>query len=182
MMTAREDILAVLRVGSGKSTVLLAVAFARPEKLFVVVVPYHALLEHLMRRAENCGPDDKHVPVTMWTGGRPDGGDNRRAMTGILFVSANKAVENDFLAFLRQQATQYETLALITIEEAHLALVAENYRREMAKLRVLRQIEVPLMLLTGTAPAGSSGCTTLRTSWSSEMTATGPTLSTRCAT
>jgi hypothetical protein len=150
MMNPTEDLLAFLRVGSGKSTLISAVASARSDKLFVVVVFFRALINNLMERARA-----QHVHrVDCWAGGAPSDGDSFGRATGLLFVMGHQAVEQSFLAFLTRQVN-YGTLSLILVEEAHVPLCSFTFRREMVHLRALRRVPVPMFLLTGTAPYGS---------------------------
>ena len=114
-------------------------------KLFIVVVPFHALLEDLNRRAVQA-----LVQTAIWTRELP-----ATARTGLLFVSCNSAVTREFLAWVNLVKGAGAVLEACVFDEAHVPSTALAYRQEMRSLHLLRHLEARLVFLTATAPPGS---------------------------
>jgi superfamily II DNA helicase RecQ len=114
----------------------------RRDKLFIVVVPYTALLADLVTRAL-----EKGLRAREWEPTDRDDPD-----TGLVFVGCRLAASKPFKAWAMQQASVHETLRMVVFEEAHVPLISADYRPEMTRLHSLRTLPVPVMLLSGTVP------------------------------
>lgn len=108
-----------------------------------MVAPYKALEDDLVSRAHSKG-----VVARKWDPAFGDGS----AVTGLVFVSANKASSSRLIGWAKCQLEVHKTLRMLIIEEAHVPLVSSHYRAALARLNSLRAIGVPLMLLSGTVP------------------------------
>jgi superfamily II DNA helicase RecQ len=144
IMIGEQNMLVVLATGGGKTLLVTLPAFLdNRQRVTVVVVPLVVLLSQYRWLTAQQGLLALH-----WTPGTDV---DTAFLPHILLVAVEHAVSQQFLDLLRTLSLNSK-LARIVVDEAHLALVWANFRAVMRRLCLLRQIEVPLILLTATLP------------------------------
>jgi superfamily II DNA or RNA helicase len=117
-----RDFIAVLPTGSGKSAIFMAAALSRSQGVVVVVVPLRMLL-YKQKQACKAGK----VPCCEYSAGGQRVG---HAFSGLVFVSAETAGSEEFLAWARTSISM-GSLHCIVIDEVHLVL--GDFRPRMTK-------------------------------------------------
>jgi superfamily II DNA helicase RecQ len=135
-----EQVVAVLATGSGETLIPMVGASVADARTTILVLPMVALRGDMLRRCLLAGIQ----PLT-WTSGL-----NQSA--SLVVVSAEDVCTSDFLdyahALVRRQA-----LDRIIVDEGHLTITANDYRRWMAQLWwYMRQVRTQTVWLTATLP------------------------------
>lgn len=141
LAAAKESpLVAVLPTGGGKSLVFMVPAAIPGSGITIVVAPYAELKRQLVTRCLEAGLDCRHWPEARdW---RPR----------IVLVSAEAASSDDFLQWAADKVTQ-GGVDRIVLDECHLMITAaDEYRRKLRDLVLLRQLGCPFVFLTGTLP------------------------------
>lgn len=143
----QEDVIATTGCGEGKTFSLFFVssmfdgATARePQKKTVLIVPYVALLEEILRTADKLG-----VKPTVWTQ------DNPSSFGAFTVTTYDQCVHPNFLGNLHS-LQQKGKLARIVLDEAHAAITDARFRPVMHQLGHLRLVGARIIMLSGTLP------------------------------
>lgn len=138
-VAGRTPLVVVLPTGGGKSMLFMVSASLEDPGVTVVVVPFRALLNNLLERANTRGID-----CAEWMS-------SSTPRATLIFISADKVSGTGFVGHMKQWERQ-GVLRRIFLDEAHLAFKDNHWRPKLAGLRELRQAGCPLIMLTGTLP------------------------------
>ena len=130
----------VLPTGGGKSILFMVPACLDQAGVTVVVVPFRALVNDLLRRLQRARID--HVE---WRPGRPNGA------PAVVVVSADLVATSGFMTYAVGLA-EAGHLRRVVVDECHLTLTANDWRPKLARLGDLRVLCCPVVLLTATLP------------------------------
>ena len=130
----------VLPTGGGKSLLFMAPACLNDPGVTIVVVPYRALLDNLLKTAKEARIDCIEY--------RP-GEQNPAAL---VFVSADFVAGSQFLSYAQLLSVK-GVLRRVFVDESHLTFTASDWRPKLAEVRAVRGLKVPTILLTATLPA-----------------------------
>lgn len=146
--TGTDVLLLVLPTGGGKSVFFMLPAVVEDGGTSIVVVPFVALMEDLVARAEEFGVD-----CLQWQSdvGVIDGEPRRPAR--LVVVSADLAGTAGFVAYAGSLRTR-GLLRRIFVDECHTVIMDAGYRERLEELTCLHRYEVPIVLLTATMPVG----------------------------
>ena len=141
VLAGDTPVMAVLPPGGGKSLLfqLPASLTADSGGVTVVVVPYRALREDLVRRCSAMG-----IPSSAWT---PE----KAVFETITLVVVETATSSRFRLAV-QSVHEAGRLERIVVDECHTVKTATGYRHRIADLDSLRLIPCQFVLLTGTLP------------------------------
>jgi superfamily II DNA helicase RecQ len=138
----QTPLVVVLPTGGGKS-LLFTLPACIEEGVTVVVVPYRALIEDLVKRIHDCGVD-----CIEWKHS-----DSNPA--SVVVVSADIAGDitsnGNFLGYARLLKNK-GLLRRVVIDECHLLFTSRHWRDNLLKVKNLRLLGCPLVLLTATLP------------------------------
>ncbi|KAG2067520.1 hypothetical protein BDR04DRAFT_1120426 [Suillus decipiens] len=138
------DIIAMLKIGGGKSMLAILPALVEPEKAVVVVLPLKSLMTDWKRKLEVMKVPfqvyDQHHPLS--------------TSINLILVSTDQARFKTWRQYLAE-LNQILPVSRIVFDEAHIALLAEDFRVSLQDLHELRQFAMQLVLLTGTLPDSS---------------------------
>ena len=135
----------VMPTAGGKSTLYLILSRLPSAEVTVVVVPYIALRQDLIRRCR-----DHRIPY--WRYDQTDRMQDRlHTVPSLVLVDVETAVTSGFLALARQ-LNDLGRLDRLILDEAHLILTAAYYREHLGLLGVLRRIACSFTCLTATLP------------------------------
>ena len=143
VMERKTDVMAMLKTGGGKSMLAIIPALMSTNTGTVVVLPLKSLVTDWRRKL-----DSMEIVYQEYQGGRLDSG------TNLVLVSADRAT----LGGWRQSIAELNETIPITrmvFDEAHLALLSDNFRDSLARVKELRQFSMQLVLLSGTVPPTS---------------------------
>ena len=130
----------VLGTGSGKSLLFFSVAALASHQTVIVVVPFAALVDDLVRRARG----QHQLTCEEWQ--RPR---EWTLLPQLLIVSADRAVEGDFLHFAKGLELNQQ-LAHVFFDECHVAVTDTSYRAKLRELWQLQHLGCRLTCLTAT--------------------------------
>jgi superfamily II DNA helicase RecQ len=137
--TAQEPQIIVLGTGSGKSLLFLSVAALLSHQTAIVVVPFAALVDDLLSRARGLQVTcEEWQWQQQWT-----------FLPQLLIVSADRAVEGDFLHFAKGLELNKQ-LAHVFFDECHVAVTDTSYRAQLRQLWQLRYLTCQFTCLTAT--------------------------------
>lgn len=143
---ARTPLVIVQPTGAGKSVLFMLPSVLREAGKTIVVLPYVALIQDIVRR---CQESHTRLKVAVW-----EGATYKRSLdlaSANLVLVGTKSATNDSFQQWVQQLELAGRLDRIVIDECHLAITA-TYRPEMQELKRLRNFSVPTILLTATLP------------------------------
>ena len=129
----------VLPTGGGKSLLFMLPSLLSQAHITVVVIPFVALQHDLVQRCQQ-----QDISCQIWR-------QNLIIKKGLVVVSVEQAVGNDFLGWARHLLEQQQ-LDRIIIDECHLALIATGYRKKLISLKKITALSCSLLLLTATLP------------------------------
>jgi hypothetical protein len=136
----QTPLVAVLPVGGGKSLIFMVPAMLSGSGVTIVVAPYAELKRQLVTRCIDAGLDCKHWPEA------------RDSWPRVVLVSAEAASSDDFLQWAADLRVR-EELDRVVIDECHFTFTAaDEYRRKLRGLVLLRNLGCPFVFLTGTLP------------------------------
>ena len=137
--TTTQPQIIVLGTGSGKSLLFFSVAAMVSHQTVIVVVPFAALVDDLVRRARACQLTCEEWPwQRQWT-----------VLPHLLVVSADRAVEGGFLHFAKGLELNKQ-LAHVFFDECHVAVTDTSYRAKLRELWQLRYLNCQFTCLTAT--------------------------------
>jgi superfamily II DNA helicase RecQ len=139
----QTPLVVVLPTGGGKSLLFTLPACIEKTGVTIVVVPYRALIEDLVSRIRDSG-----VECIEWTHG-----DSNPA--SVVVVSADVAGDvtsnGNFLGYARLLKSK-GLLRRMVVDECHLVFTSSYWRRNLLKVKNLRLLGCPIVLLTATLP------------------------------
>ncbi|KAF8418659.1 hypothetical protein L210DRAFT_3578829 [Boletus edulis BED1] len=136
-----DHVLAVLPTGSGKSLAFFGAALLNPEDLFIVVTPFVALMEDMVRR----------LAASPITGGRWCGSISP-TRDQVVIVPAHEAGSDYFFKWSEASTTR---LRRVFIDEAHHVFTSDSYRPCFRLFHRLTQLKKPITFLSATLSARS---------------------------
>jgi superfamily II DNA helicase RecQ len=139
LATPQKPLIIVLGTGSGKSLLFFSVAAMVSYQTVIVVVPFAALVDDLVGRARGC-----QLTCEEWQGQQ-----QWKTLPQLLVVSADRAVEGDFLHFAKGLELNKQ-LAHVFFDECHVAVTDTSYREKLRRLWQLRYLSCRLTCLTAT--------------------------------
>lgn len=129
----------VLPTGGGK-TLLFTVPACMPNPgVTLVVMPFRELLNRQVRQMQGLGID-----CVEWRPGQTD-------PATVVVVSADLVGERSFGKYAAL-LDEKRLLRRVVVDEAHLIFTASHWRRKLARLRTLRTLTCPMLLLSATIP------------------------------
>ena len=144
----QTPLVVVLPTGGGKSLLFTLPAIVEKTGVTVVVVPYRALIEDLVSRIQGYGVD-----CIEWKHG-----DSNPA--SVVVVSADVAGDitsnGNFLGYARLLKNK-GLLRRVVVDECHLLFTARHWRANLLKVKNLRLLGCPTVLLTATLPPVQEG-------------------------
>ncbi len=139
-MEGKRDLLWVAATGSGKNTLVIALATSTPHtKTTVLVLPLRALQADMERRTA------QFPGTTTWNGVRP------AHPPRLLLVSSEDFIGDDIQRYLHQLRST-NNLARIVVDEVHLYLTSAFRQGFRGVLHFATSIAVPRLYLTATLP------------------------------
>lgn len=141
-----NSLIAVLPTGGGKSIFFMLPAALERHGVHVVVVPFVALMDDLVRRACDFGID-----CVGWKSSRQTGRDEPLPDASLVVVSADSVTSDEFTAYLDALRAR-KRLRRIFVDECHTIIMDVGYRERLAALKGLHRFDAPLVLLTATLP------------------------------
>ncbi|KAL8688231.1 MAG: hypothetical protein Q9218_005804 [Villophora microphyllina] len=139
------EVIIVMPTGSGKTVLYAVMSVVLAAEVTVVVTPLIALKQDLDRRCREWG-------LPFWHYNEAEHMEEKlHAVPPLLFVDVETAVTPSFGTFLKQ-LSDLGRLDRLIIDEAHLVLVASDYRECLGLLAILRQVPCPLVCMTATLP------------------------------
>jgi len=138
-LTLQEPQIIVLGTGSGKSLLFFSVAALVSHQTVIVVVPFAALVDDLITRARG-----HQLTCEEWQGQR-----QWVLLPQLIIVSADRAVESDFLHFAKGLELNKQ-LAHVFFDECHVAVTDTSYRAKLRELWQLRYLNCRFTCLTAT--------------------------------
>jgi superfamily II DNA helicase RecQ len=148
VLDKQTPLVVVLPTGGGKSLLFTVPACVEETGVTVVVVPYRALIEDLVSRICDSGVD-----CIEWKHGESN-------PASVVVVSAdvvgNLTSNGNFLGYARLLQGK-GLLQRIVIDECHLVLTARHWRENLLKVKNLRLLGCPIVLLTATLPPLQEG-------------------------
>jgi superfamily II DNA helicase RecQ len=150
---ARSEVLiVVLPTGGGKSVFfMLPAAMEQDGSVSVVVVPFVALADDLVGRAQDAGID-----CMRWKPGHEAGREGRARDVRLVVVSADVALCDEFLGYLESFRSR-GLLRRIFFDECHTVIVDAGYRAHLHMLAGLHRFGCPMIMLTATLPVAMEG-------------------------
>ena len=129
----------VLPTGGGKSLLFMAPACLIDPGVTIVVVPYRALLDNLLKTAK-----DARIDCIEYRPGEQN-------PAALVFVSADFAGGSQFLSYAQLLSVK-GVLRRVFVDESHLTFTASDWRPKLIEVRAVRGLRVPTILLTATLP------------------------------
>ena len=139
IMSGREQVVAVLPTGSGKSLLFMLPCTLPGAQVTILIVPLVSLRGDLLRRMQALGID--HLE---WTPGE-------RREVALVIVSTEAASTKDFVKYARGLVAR-QKLDRIVVDECHLTVTAVEYRPTMVDVTALRCLRTQFVYMTATLP------------------------------
>ncbi|KAF9729764.1 hypothetical protein PMIN01_12628 [Paraphaeosphaeria minitans] len=139
MVNGQTPLVVVLPTGGGKSLLFMVPACLDHAGVTVVVVPFRALIEDLATRIRARGID-----CVEWV-------NHETNPASVMLVGADVAGGAGFLKYASSLKDKKQ-LQRVVIDECHLIITSSHWRPKLAKLRNLRVLACPIVLLTATLP------------------------------
>ncbi|CAO2655088.1 Nn.00g101520.m01.CDS01, partial [Neocucurbitaria sp. VM-36] len=143
VLDGQTPLVVVLPTGGGKSLLFTIPACIEEDGVTVVVVPYRALIEDLVKRIQLCGID-----CIEWKHGET-------SPASVVVVSAdlagNLTSSGNFIGYAGLLASK-GWLRRVVVDECHLIFTSSDWRPKLALLKNLRLLACPIVLLTATLP------------------------------
>lgn len=146
VLKRNTDVIAMLKTGGGKSMLAILAAMMEVDKAVVVVLPLKSLMTDWERKLKAMG-----VPFQVYSPSNK----SLKKNVNLILTSADKV---KFGTWRKQLAELNESLPVsrLVFDEAHLTLLAEDFRASMRAVQELRQFpDMQLVLLSGTVPPSS---------------------------
>lgn len=139
VIRGQTPLVVVLPTGGGKSLLFTVPACLQDAGVTIVVVPYRALIEDLVMRITRSGID-----CIEWKHGQVN-------PAAVVVVSGDVAGDSGFLNYAGMLSDK-GLLRRVVVDECHLIFTSSDWRPKLAKLRNLRVLSCPIVLLTATLP------------------------------
>jgi superfamily II DNA helicase RecQ len=139
-----SDVIAMLKTGGGKSMLAILPAIMEIDKAVVVVLPLKSLMTDWERKLKAMG-----VPFQVYNHSH-----SLSTNINLILVSADKARFKTWRQYLAE-LNEILPVSRMIFDEAHLALLSEDFRMSMQDLHELRQFSMQLVLLSATIPPSS---------------------------
>lgn len=146
VLRGTNDVMACLRTGLGKTMLVLLPALMEDRKITVVILPFKALITDYQRRL-----DSFHINYQVFETTQKF---HINSSSRLILVSADKAQTSRWTSALHELNARTPVSRFIW-DEAHVAFTSSNFRESMNDLTQLRQVPVPIILLSGTVPPKS---------------------------
>ncbi|OBT81161.1 hypothetical protein VE02_10169, partial [Pseudogymnoascus sp. 03VT05] len=135
-----EQVLLVMGTGSGKSLVFMVGACVADARTMILVLPMVALRGDMLDRCHRVG-----IQPLIWS-------IERRDSASLVIMSAEAVCTESFLEYAHLLVNRQQ-LDRIVINECHLTITANDYRKCMSQLRwYVRQVKTQTVWLTATLP------------------------------
>lgn len=144
VMKRDRDVIAMLKTGGGKSMIPILASIMEPEGAVVVVLPLRSLMTDWERKLKAM-----KVVFQVYDPTKP-----LASTINLILVSADKAKFKTW----RQRLGELDAVLPVTrmvFDEAHLPLLANDFRESMRHMLELRQFRMQLVLLSATVPPSS---------------------------
>ena len=139
ILRGQTPLVVVLPTGGGKSLLFTVPACMPNPGVTIVVVPFRALIGDMLERIRGAG-----VECMEWKY-------EDRSPASIVVVSADIAGGSSFLTYaLTMQGSGL--LRRVVVDECHLVITSSDWRPKLAKIKNLRILRCPIVLLTATLP------------------------------
>ena len=142
----------VLPTGGGKSIFFLLPSLVEEPgpggSVSIVVVPFVALADDLVARAQDFGVD-----CLRWQPKHVEARDGRQRDARLVVVSADVATCEAFLGYVESIRAR-GLLRRLFFDECHTVIVDSHYRARLRELRGLHRFGCPIVMLTATLPVG----------------------------
>lgn len=145
-LKADQTVINVLPTGAGKSILFMLPAVMEDTGTSIVVVPFVALMDNLVRRATDIGVDCIQYRSLMNSGRE---GIPRAAR--LIVISADIVSSAEFSGYI-DGLVYTGLLQRIFVDECHTVIMDIGYRAKLGELVGLRQFSCPIALLTATLP------------------------------
>ena len=139
IMSWKEQVVAVLPTGAGKSLLFMLPCTLPEAGITVLVVPLISLRLDLIRRLDALG-----INYLVWQPGE-------RREAALILVTVEAASRADFLTFAQSLVAQ-QKLDRIVLDECHLTLTAARYRESMVDVGMIRSLRTQFVHTTATSP------------------------------
>jgi superfamily II DNA helicase RecQ len=148
VLDGQTPLVVVLPTGGGKSLLFTVPACVDEAGVTVVVVPYRALIEDLIGRIQKCGID-----CIEWKHG-----ESNPAATVVISadVAGDVTSNGNFISYAGMLNSK-GLLRRVVVDECHLIFTSSDWRPKLAKLKNLRLLLCPIILLTATLPPVREG-------------------------
>jgi superfamily II DNA helicase RecQ len=147
-MKKGEALIVVLPTGGGKSIFFMLPSMMESERggVSVVVVPFVALIDDIVRRARDLGID-----CLRWASAAAQAREHPQRVPQLLVVSADVAGTDEFVVHADMLRSQGR-LRRIFVDECHTAITDIEYRERLKALGGVRRYRCPVVMLTATLP------------------------------
>ena len=138
----KKDAVVILRTGGGKSMLAIVPSLLEKDSATVLVLPLNSLLMDFQRRLSGMG-----VPFQTYDRNIDDG--NLNVRDNLVLVTADKARSTRFreaLAILNEK----KAVGRLVFDEAHIPLIANDYRDALEDVYELRSIPMQIICLSAT--------------------------------
>src|SRR5438477_384868 len=135
----RKALVVVMGTSHGKSLLFQLTAVLSRDGTVLVIVPFRALVNDLVQRCSELGLD-----TVEWTR-------ELKAAHQLIIVSADLAIQDSFMHFAAS-LNRNGLIRHIFIDECHVSFTDIDYRAALRDLSRIRDLDVPLTLLTATLP------------------------------
>jgi superfamily II DNA helicase RecQ len=141
VLDGQTPLVVVLPTGGEKSLLFTVPAFLEAGGVTVVVVPYRALIKNLVQRIQDCGVD-----CIEWKHGETN-------LAAVVVVSADVAGDvissGNFISYASMLSSK-RLLRRVVVDECYLIFTSSDWRPKLAKLKSLRLLPCPIVLLIAT--------------------------------
>ncbi|MBE3098262.1 MAG: DEAD/DEAH box helicase, partial [Planctomycetes bacterium] len=141
-----ESVIVVLPTGGGKSLLFMLPAVMRDTGTSIVVVPFVALADDLVDRAQLAGVD-----CIQFRSSSSSGREGMQRVARLVVVGAETATGAEFAAYADALAGAGQ-LGQVFVDECHTIITDQGYRAKLGELRRLHRFGRPLVMLTATLP------------------------------
>lgn len=139
----------VLPTGSGKTVLFFSLAAMAINQTVIIVVPFAALVDNLVSRANKVGNSSGNGRGSGLTCEEWTHTESIKTLPQLIIVSADRATQGEFLYFAKGLELHGQLLHIF-FDECHVTLTDTSYRRKLRDLWQLRYLDCPFTCLTAT--------------------------------
>ena len=144
-LNCSSDVIAVLATGGGKSMLAIVPSMIEDAMVTILVLPLNSLIMDYQRRLTQM-----KVPYQLY--GEGDNEEDQLDITkNLVLVSADKAQTSGWRSALANLG-QKKTVARLVFDEAHIPMIAKDYRKSLDNIYQVRSLPMQLVLLSATLP------------------------------